>query len=86
MSKIDLDTLIDLAFEVNEGDPIDWGLFKGGKEQTMRMIGTSILEQFDREMTDEHRLIMLSVITKLVTENMVLHSRLLKALGSNNEV
>jgi hypothetical protein len=86
MSKIDLDTLIDLAFEVNEGDPIDWGLFKGGKEQTMRMIGTSILEQFDREMTDEHKLIMLSVITKLVTENMVLHARLLRVLGSNNEM
>ena len=86
MAKIDLDTLIDLAFEVNEGDPIDWGMFKDGKEQTLRMIGSSILDQFDKEMTDDHKLIMLSVITKLVAENMVLHARLMKIQGSNNEV
>lgn len=86
MAKIDLDTLIDLAFEVNEGDPIDWGLFKDGQEQTMRMIGASILEQFDKEMTDDHKLIMLSVITKLVTENMVLHAQLMKLSGNSNEV
>jgi hypothetical protein len=86
MAKIDLDTLIELAFEVNEGDPIDWGMFKDGQEQTMRMIGASILEQFDKEMTDEHKLIMMSVITKLVTENMVLHSRLMKSTGGSNEV
>ena len=86
MAKIDLDTLIDLAFEVNEGDPIDWGVFRDGQKHTMRMIGTSILEQFDKEMTDDHKLIMMSVITKLVTENMVLHARLMKALGGNNEV
>jgi hypothetical protein len=86
MIKIDLDALIDLAFEVNEGDPIDWGIFKDGQEQTMRMIGASVLEQFDREMTEEHRLIMLSVITKLVTENMVLHARLMKLSGNSDEV
>jgi hypothetical protein len=86
MTKIDLDTLIDLAFSVEEGDPIDWGVFKDGKDQTLRMIGVSILEQFDREMTDEHKLIMLSVITKLVTENMVLHARLMKLLGNSDEV
>jgi hypothetical protein len=86
MAKVDLDTLIDLAFSVEEGDPIDWGLFKNGQEQTMRMIGASIIEQFDKEMNDEHKLIMMSVITKLVTENMILHSRLMKALGSGDEM
>jgi hypothetical protein len=86
MAKVDLDTLIDLAFSVEEGDPIDWGLFKTGQEQTMRMIGASIIEQFDKEITDEHKLIMMSVITKLVTENMILHSRLMKAQGSGDEV
>jgi len=86
MAKIELDTLIDLAFEVNEGDPIDWGVFRDGQEHTMRMIGSSILEQFDKEMTDDHKLVMMSVITKLVTENMVLHARLMKTLGGNDEV
>lgn len=82
MAKIDLDTLVELAFEVNEGDPIDWGVFRDGKDQTLRMIGASILEQFDKDVTDDHKLIMLSVITKLVAENMILHARLLEISGN----
>ena len=78
MAKISLEELIDIAFAVEEGDPFDWGVFAQGKEQAMAMIGSSILEQFDKEIvTDADRLILLSTITKLVTENMVLHSKLL---------
>jgi hypothetical protein len=78
MAKISLEELIDIAFAVEEGDPFDWGVFAQGKEQAMSMIGSSILEQFDKEVvTDADRLILLSTITKLVTENMVLHSKLL---------
>jgi hypothetical protein len=79
MAKITLDELVDIAFAHEEGDPFDWGVFSKGQEQTMRMIGTSILEQFDKEViTDADRLIMLATITKLVTENMILHTRLMK--------
>jgi hypothetical protein len=80
MAKITLDELMDIAFAHEEGDPIDWGVFKEGQEQAMKMIGSSILEQFDREViTDGDRLILLAVITKLITENMILHSKLLTA-------
>lgn len=80
MAKITLDELCDIAFAVEEGDPIDWGVFKQGQEQTMKMIGSSILEQFDKESyTPEDRLILLATITKLVTENFILHSKLLTA-------
>ena len=79
MAKITLDELVDIAFAHEEGDPFDWGAFSKGQEQTMRMIGSSILEQFDKEtITDADRLIMLATITKLVTENMILHTKLLK--------
>jgi hypothetical protein len=78
MAKITLEELVDIAFAHEEGDPFDWGVFKDGKEQAMAMIGASILEQFDKEVvTDADRLILLSTITKLVTENMILHSKLL---------
>ena len=78
MAKISLEELIDIAFAVEEGDPFDWGVFANGKEEAMKMIGSSILEQFDKEeITDADRLILLSTITKLVTENMILHSKLL---------
>ena len=78
MAKISLEELIDIAFAVEEGDPFDWGAFKQGKSEAMKMIGTSILEQFDKEdMTDADRLILLATITKLVTENMILHTKIM---------
>ena len=84
MAKISLEQLVEIAFAVEEGDPFDWGAFKQGKAEAMKMIGTSILDQFDKETySDEERLIVLSTITKLVTENMILHTRLLQA---KNEV
>ena len=85
MAKITLEELIDIAFAVEEGDPFDWGAFKQGKIEAMKMIGTSILEQFDKEeITDADRLILLATITKLVTENMILHTKLLQY--SSNDV
>lgn len=78
MAQITLDELIEIAFAHEEGDPFEWGVFSQGKEQAMKMIGSSILEQFDKEVvTDADRLILLATITKLVTENMILHSQLL---------
>ena len=78
MAKITLDQLVDIAFAFEEGDPIDWGVFAEGQAQTMKMIGTSVLEQFDKEeINDADRLILLSTITRLITENFILHTKLL---------
>ena len=86
MAKVNLDELIEIAFAVEEGDPIDWGVFKQGKEESLKMIGASIIEQFDKETyTDQDKLILLSVITKLVTENMILHTKLMN-LAKQNEM
>jgi hypothetical protein len=86
MAKITLEDLINVAFAHEEGDPFDWGVFTNGKEEAMKMIGSSILEQFDKEeMTDDDRLILLSTITKLLTENMILHTKML-AVRNKDEV
>jgi hypothetical protein len=78
MAKITLEELCDIAFAVEEGDPFDWGVFKQGREEAMKMIGASVLEMFDKDAyTSEEKLIMLATITKLTTENMILHSKLL---------
>ena len=46
----------------------------------MKLIGTSILDQFDKDViTDEDKLIMLSTICKLVVENMILHTKVMQA-------
>jgi hypothetical protein len=85
MAKINLDQLIDIAFAVEEGDPIDWNVFKQGKEQALKMIATSVLEQFDKDLnSDADRIIVLATITKLIVENMILHTRLMG--NSKNEM
>ena len=84
MAKRDVDTLIDIAFAVEDGDPIDWSLFKDGKEQAMKLIATSVLEQFDKDLNnDADRIIILATITKLIVENMILHTQLLKKRNNN---
>jgi hypothetical protein len=78
MAKITLEELCDIAFAHEQGDPIDWGIFAKGQSEAMKMIGSSVLEMFDHdEITDDLKLIMLATITKLTTENMILHSKLL---------
>ena len=50
-----------------------------GKEQAMRMIASSIIEQFDvEEFSEDHKLIMIAAITKLTTENMLLYTKLMQ--------
>lgn len=79
MDQITVDQLVNLAFAVEDGDPFDWGVFKEGREQTMKMIAASVLEQFQKtEYTQDDLIIMMASITKLVTENMILHTKLMR--------
>ena len=78
MDKISIDEVVDLAFMFDEHSPIDWDKLRDGKEPAMRMIASSIIEQFDVEdFTDDHKLIMIAAITKLTTENMLLYTKLM---------
>jgi hypothetical protein len=81
MAKITLEQLIDIAAAVEEGDPIDWGKLEKGQQETFKMIGTSVLEMFDKEVySDADRLMVMATITKLIVENMILH---LKVMDKN---
>lgn len=79
MAKITLEELVDLAFAAEEGDPIDWGVFQHGKAESLKMIGASILDQFNKDTWDDKdQIVALATITKLTVENFILHSRLLQ--------
>jgi hypothetical protein len=81
MAKITLEQLIDIAAAVEEGDPIDWDRLERGQQETFKLIGTSVLEMFDKEVySDTDRLMVLATITKLLVENMILH---LKVMDKN---
>ena len=88
MRQIDLDLLVDIAQEVEKEDPIDWDRLSVGKEEAYKMIATSVLEQFDKtEYTEEDKVILLSTITKLLVENMLLNIRVLDQQQKlNNEM
>jgi hypothetical protein len=78
MDKIDLDTLVAIATDVEQEDPIDWAKLNLGRQEAFRLVGTSILEMFDKEeYIFDDKLILLSTITKLTVENMMLHVKLL---------
>jgi hypothetical protein len=78
MDKVDLDLLVDIAQEVEGQDAIDWGRLAVGKEQAYKMVATSILEMFDKsEYTFDDKVIIMSTITKLTVENMLLNLRIL---------
>lgn len=72
---ITVEELVELAQEVDSGDPIDWSLLSIDEYSAYMLIASSVKEQFDNEwvkMTVEMReRAMLSVITKLVVENFV---------------
>jgi hypothetical protein len=78
MAKITLEQLIDIAAAVEEGDPIDWDRLEKGQQETFKLIGTSVLEMFDKEVySDTDRLMVLATITKLLVENMILHLKVM---------
>jgi hypothetical protein len=78
MDKVDLDLLVELAQEVEGQDAVDWGKLAVGKEQAYKMVATSILEMFDKpEYTYEDKIIIMSTITKLTVENMLLNLKVL---------
>ena len=78
MAKITVEELVEVAFAVEEGDPFDWAAFKQGREEAMKMIASSVIDQFSKdEYTDQDLLIMLASITKLLTENMILQTKVL---------
>ena len=43
MKKITLEQLVEIAAEVEAGDPTDWGKLAVGQQEAFKMIGTSIL-------------------------------------------
>ena len=78
MAKISIDDIVEVAFMHDKYSPIDWDKLRNGKDHALRMVAASVVEQFENsESNDDTQLIMLATITKLLVENMILHTKLL---------
>ena len=79
MEKRDLEinALATLARELEQKEPIDWGVLAISEEQCYNDIATRVYDQFDQiENDEEAAVVALATITKLLVENMVYQLRL----------
>lgn len=71
---ITIDELIELAKEIESGDPIDWGMLAISEDEAYRLMALNIYEMCH----DNSKEIMMATILKLVVENFVLNLKLLQ--------
>jgi len=69
---ISVEQLVELAKEVENEDPIDWGMLSIDEDTAYRIIASQVLEIYNTN----DQLTMLASITKLIVENFVLNLKL----------
>ena len=69
---ISVETLVELAKEVENEDPIDWGMLSIDEDTAYKVIASQVLEIYNTN----DQLTMLASITKLIVENFVLNLKL----------
>jgi hypothetical protein len=78
--KITVEEILDLLWEVEAEDPIDWAMLNIDENQAAELIANSLVDQYNREWsqleTDVQIRAMLATIAKLVVENFSLNVKL----------
>ena len=71
-----LDTIVELAKEVDGGDPIDFADIPVDEDAMFRLAAANVIEIYERTADEDREVISLATMTKLVVENMALNMRL----------
>ncbi len=77
---ISVDQLAELAKEVENTDPIDWGMLQVDEHTVYKLIASQVLELYN----SNDQITMLASITKLIVENFVLNLKLLQKENNGN--
>lgn len=75
MRNKEIELLVELAKEVEIGDPFDWSHVNIDEDEAYRLMAASVLEM------PQDLVVLAGTITKLLVENMVLNCRLLESNG-----
>ena len=75
---MNVDQLVELAKEVERGDPIDWGMIPIKEEDAYRQMAVQVLEMMKAYNPVDRQQIALAAITKLLVENFVLNYQLME--------
>jgi len=68
--------VIELAKEIEAGDPIDWSGLPLNRDTIYKILGSSVLEQSYSASPKEREDILLATVVHLVVQNFVLETRL----------
>jgi len=71
--------LAELAMEAETEDTIDWGLLPIDEKSAYILMASSVLEIVNNLPEDQRIYVIMSTMTKLMVENMVLNARLMGA-------
>lgn len=74
-----LEAVIELAQEMEFGDPIDFADLQITEESAYNLIATKIVEETMLTDKDHRELMLMASITHLAVENFILNQRILKA-------
>lgn len=75
---MNVDQLAALAREVENGDPIDWGMIPIREEDAYQKMAEQVLEMMKAYNPVDRQQVALAAITKLLVENFVLNYQLME--------
>ena len=79
-----VDTVTELAMEIDMANPLDFGMMEMSEADTFRYVATSVIESAFKEAASvqEVNLMLLATATHLVVENMILNQRILSLINN----
>ena len=84
--SLDVDTVVTLIKEIEGQDAIDWGMLEIGEEAATRLLATSVIEHYEKNILPmqgaDRDYVIVAAIAKLTLENFVLNLKLAKATGA----
>lgn len=78
---MNVEQLAELAREVENGDPIDWGMIPVREEDAYLKMADQVLEMMKSYNPADRQTVALAAITKLLVENFVLNYQLASGLS-----
>jgi hypothetical protein len=74
-----VEQLVEIAQQIENEDPIDWGMLSVDEKSAYTMLASSVLENYLMTDKDLRDMMLLATVVKLTVENFVLNLKLLKA-------
>jgi len=77
--RITAEQLAELAMEAEKENVIDWGLLAIDEKEAYTLMASSVIEIVENTPDNQKMFILMSAMTNLMVENMVLNARLMGA-------